>query len=295
MLTRSLVLVLLATGVATAVAQAAPPPGPPWPVNHPLPNKRPATDAPQQHFAVAELDQSAAPIGAAVTVRAAIANPKMGGEYELRYQIRVHTKKGEHGALLGLKDSPNGVSYIVRKVKCEYDWIEFYETFDITRKDLSGMTNLPQFENGLSDRDVVLRIEPQLYDVAEKKWLTPAKTPAAIVVATVGSNSRVFKLRSLSEWLVEKARAGESKKALETLADLDEFNTIANRVQESFHQILEAKDVAEAQKLLVVAGIEAEKLNWKSNFNLKQSLEALAKGPDGQLKDAAKKKLDEAK
>jgi|GEM_PF-4396639 len=159
---RTLTLTVLAAAFLATVAEAAPPPGPPWPVNYARGKVRSADEAPTNDFAVADINHTTGgPIGAVVDVRAAIAKPKMGQEYELRYQYRIHTKKGEVGPLLGTTDFPNGVSFTASRVKCDYDWIEFYETIDITRKELNGMTNMPIPPKG-ADRDVFIRVEPHL-------------------------------------------------------------------------------------------------------------------------------------
>jgi hypothetical protein len=295
MTARTLALTVFAAGICAATVTAAPPPGPPWPVNYPLSATRSSRDAPDDHFALAELSRGGSPFAVEVSTRAAVTKPKTGNVYELRYQIRVHTKKGDYGPLLGTKETPAGVSFVVRRVTCEYDWIEFYESFDITRKDLSAMTNLPVGEKG-QERDVLLRVEAHLYDVAEKKFLTPAKTPAAIVVASVGPNGQVWAVRPLTEWLALHGGSAEvAKKGLGALADLDEFGTISNRVEDAFATVLGSKTTAVAAKLLFIAAVDAKTLNWKSSYHLKGALEALAAGPDGELKSTAQKKLAEAK
>jgi hypothetical protein len=97
---RLTLLVILALWGATGSVVATPPPGPPWPVNYPRVAPRSASDAPDKDFAIAEVKANAAPIGAVVTMSASIAKPKMGNSYDLYYQIRIHTKKGETGPLL---------------------------------------------------------------------------------------------------------------------------------------------------------------------------------------------------
>ena len=86
--------------------------------------------------------------------------------------------------------------------------IEFDEELDITRSQISGMTRLPAREEGESDLDVVLRIEPQIYDATGKKYLTMPRTSAAVLVANVGRKSKVYRLQSLSKWLVMKSHGG---------------------------------------------------------------------------------------
>jgi hypothetical protein len=281
---------------ATGRAAASPPPGPPWPADHPPSKERPATDAPGKDFCFADVAANGAPVGVGVKVTAAVARPKVGNKYELYYQLRVHTQKGEVGPLLGTKEFADGKPFLLRQVTCEYDWIEFYEEFDVTRKDVSGMTNLPAPASGGPDKEVMIRVEPQLFDVAEKKYVTPAKTPAAIVVATVGARGKVSKLQSLSAWLVEKGGPGwDPKKAVAVLADLDEFGTAGNGVEDAIHTVLGMKDVSPETKVLFINAVPPATLNWKSSYPLKRTLEGLASGTDKDLKAAAQKKLDEAK
>jgi hypothetical protein len=281
---------------AAGRSSAAPPPGPPWPVNYPTPKERPATDAPDKNFASATVEANGAPVGVAVTVIAAVARPKLGNKYELYYQLRVHTGKGETGPLLSTRESPEGKPFLVKQVTCEYDWIEFYEKFDVVRKDITGMINMPSREEGGSDKEVVIRVEPQIWDVAEKKFLTPGKTPAAILVAGVGAHAKVWKLQSLSSWLTEKVTGGsDPRKALEVLAELDEFSSTGNGVEEALLAGLNAKDVPTSTKVLYVHAVPATSLHAKTSFYLKRALEELAAGAEGELKTAARKKLDEAK
>ena len=282
--------------VGAGVGVAEPPPGPPWPTNVPALKGRPASDAPAKDFAVAEVEASGGPVGVGVAVRAAVAKPTLGNTYDLYYQIRVHTKKGEFGPLLATKESASGLTVLVAQVKCAYDWIEFYEKFDVTRGDLSGKLNLPAREKGGGDRDVVLRVEPQIWDEAAKVYLTATKTPAALVVASVGAAGKVWKVRSLGAWLIEQSGSGmDPKQALATLADLDEFSPESNGVDEAIATVLSTRAVASEKKALYVAAVRAETLKTLSGYNLKRTLEEFAAGPDGELKAAAKKKLEEAR
>jgi hypothetical protein len=287
-------LALFALGFAAAsTAPAAPPPGPPWPTNRPQWGTRSAAEAPEKSFAVAEVSESAGGLVVVVSARAAVAKPKMGQEYELTYQLRVHTKKGEVGPLLGTKQFPKGVSQRVCTVKCEHDWIELYETFDVTRKDLSGMTNLPGTEKGGT---VFIRVEPHLFDVSANAYLTPVRTPAAVLVASVAPGGRVLELRPVGEWLAGwNGSAADAKSALARLADLDEYDPTFNRIESAFARVLASETANAGAKAEFVRAVDAKRLNWKSFWEVRKALEALAAGPDGELKAAARAKLDEAK
>jgi len=284
-------------GATARPAVAAPPPGPPWPVNYPIDGARPASAAPAESWATAQVESTGGPLGIEVAVRAAVAKPAMGGAYELYYQLRVHTKKGEFGPLLGGPGGGQpGLPILVRAVKCEYDWIEFYERFDVTRKEMSGIANLPAPDAGAADLSVFVRVEPHLYDVAAKKYLTVPKTPAAIVVLGVGSNHKVWSARSLSDWLVLQAEPGrDSAKAVAAVSDLDDYDPTANGMESAVEQVLANPRTLPATKVLYIGMVPAKVLGRASAVSLLHALDRLAKEGEGDVKAAAEKKVAEGR
>jgi hypothetical protein len=254
------------------------------------PPNRTASDAPKKDFALAQVEASAYPIGVVVRVVGAVAKPKKGNKYGLYYQLRLHTRKGQAGPTLGTKDYPDGKPFFLQAVNGEYDWIMLSDEFDVTRQEVSGMKNLPH-GSGEGARLVLLRVEPHLYDFAKKAYLTPTRTPAAIVVASVDAHGKVIALMSLAEYLI--GASANPKKALDLLADLDEFDTTANGIEEAIIRVLTNKDVGSKNKLLYIRAVPARTLKTKAGFNLESALTALAKGSDEELKKAAQEKLAE--
>jgi len=116
------------------------------------------------------------------------------------------------------------------------------------------------------------------------------------VVASVATNGRVWRVCSLAEWIAERGTSVDgAQQVMSILADLDEYDTIANCIEGAFAKVLDSKSAPDVAKLLFINAVEGKKLTWKSHYELRQSLETLAAGPEGKLKDSAKKKLEEAK
>ena len=248
--------------------------------------------APGEAFAVADVQADGSPVGVGVHMRGGVAHPKLGGSYELYYQIRLHTRAGDVGPLLGDKEMPAGRAYLVRRLTCESAPLEFDEELDITRAQISGMSQLPSRQEGKSDLDVVLRIEPQIYDVAAQKYLTDARTSAAILVADVGAASKVYRLQSLSGWLVMKSHGGwDSSKTIELFSTIDVYDPIGNHIPEAVEQVLDETDATPQTKAMYITALPAETLKIDVAYNLVQKLKALAASDNAEIKAAATKKL----
>lgn len=292
---RKLAAALLATAaVGSAYADGPkPPPGPPWPPAASAPpgnnsGERDPADAPKESWAGARLDGPATGTGRSVKleVLAAVAKPAIGQEYELDYQFTTHTKKGVAGALV---TKPDGKIWFLQSVKCEYAWIEYYARFEIHRKDLNGLKGMPEPPAGKDSHEVFLRCEPQLFDVAAKKFLTPPKTAAAILVVTVEKGGKVTELRTLGEWVRATGKT-DPDKVIDTLDDRDEYGLEANGVDTAFAELLRDKAVSAANKKTLVRDLPKELVHPKGA--LWSVLNELAGGDDPDLKAAAKKKLE---
>ena len=247
-----------------------------------------------QDFAAANLITDGPPIGVGLHVHATVAHPKIGNTYELYYQVRVHTKPGEFGPLLADKPDSDGKAFLVRQRQCESAPLVFDEQFDVVRGQITGLAKLPLPQPGQPNQDVVLRIEPQIYDVAEKKYLTPAKTPAAMVVAEVAATSVVYQLQSMSHWLVDKSHGGwDPKTTLDLFSTVDAYNAFDNKIPEAFGQVLAEAEATTQTKAMYIAAIPADTLKDLAGYNLLQAIKTLAAGSDAELKSAAQKKLDE--
>ncbi|TWT43547.1 hypothetical protein KOR42_44270 [Thalassoglobus neptunius] len=274
---------------------AVPPPGPPWPHNRPISPTRSASEAPSKSFAIAQAERSGAPIGVEVSVRAAVANPVAGSAYRLYYQFRVHTGKGEIGPVLNVPGTVKNQVVLVEEIIAKYDWIEFYNTFDVTRGQLSGSGNLPSREPKGTDRIVFLRVEPHLWDVAAKRYLTDSRTPAAIIVASVGKDAKVYSLNTVGDWLLKRAKSNSDvAETMAILNDLDVYGPNGLRIGEAIEKVLIEPTVTVATKIGYIEVVDAKSLHWREDYQLLQVLEGLAAGSDDDLKAAAQKKLNEA-
>ena len=301
-MTRRLLLTALLSTAATSPAfgqtVAAPPDfakvyGPSWTAfSRPGPGTRPGKL--EKDVTVGAFGRSGNGMGVEVTFWADVADLKQGNRYELRYQLRVHTKKGEMGPLLGDAGHPNGVAYPLAAATAGDDWLGLEGAVDVTRKDLTAATGLPKPEKGKAQHTVFVRVEPQLYDATAGKYVTPGKTTALVLAAEVGANGKVWELQPLGEW-VAMHRGNTADAALARLADLDEYDGLASGVDRGIERVLETDDVTAETKGKFIAALPAERVSWKPNFNLKMRLEKFAAGDDPVLKAAAEKKLDEAK
>jgi hypothetical protein len=284
---RTLLIVLLAAAIADA--QVSPRPnangwGPSWigggpPGGNPRPKKL------ENCRTAVTIGNDRSEIG--INVRLwGDADVEKGNEYQLSYQLRLHTKKGEAGPILGTADKPSGISNPVTSSAADDAWNGLEGTVDVNRKDISGMTNLP------ADQLAVIRIEPHLYDVKAARFLTPGKTPAIIVMASVGKNGRVDSVVSLRSWIAANARY-DADKVLDKLADLDEYDLYGNGIGEAIGQVLAVKEIPTATKVRFIKAVPKEVVNGKSSPGLWGTLSTFAAGEDADLKTAAKTKLAE--
>lgn len=267
--------------------------GPSWvAVSRPGPSSRPAKL--DRDETVVALGRSGDGLAVEVFLWADVADPKKGNKYELRYQLRPHTKKGGVGPLLGTAARPEGVGFTVATATAGDDWMGLEAEVDITRKDLAAATNLPLPSKGKGPHTVLLRVEPQVYDATASKYVTAAKTTAVVVAVDVSEAGTVYEVRTLGTW-VAMNRGDTADTALGQLADLDEYDPTASRLEAGIEQVLRMDDVGAAIKAKFVAAIPAGRLDWKSNFNLKAAVEKFAAGSDGPLRASAEKKLAELK
>jgi hypothetical protein len=213
------------------------------------------------------------------------AQVQKGNKYQLMYQVRVHVKKGELGPVLGTTDKPDGISIPITSATADDSWNGLEARVDVNRKDLSGMTNLPA--EGL----VALRIEPHLYDETAGKFVTPGKTPAIIVMATVGKRGRVESVVSLRAWIAANAEY-HADKVLETLAGLDEYHMYENGIGEAIATALTSTKIPTETKVKFIKAVPKELVDPRLSGNLWTALNKFADGEDADLKAAAKAKLE---
>ena len=214
------------------------------------------------------------------------AEVQKGNKYELVYQLRVHTKKGEAGAILGTVDKPNGIVYTVASWLADDAWNGMEGDADINRRDLTGMKNLPL------DKLVTIRVEPHLYDPKTDKYLTPSKTKAIIILAAVNEFGRVTSVISLRSWIVSSAQH-HADEVLNRLADLDDYDLYGNKIGDAIGQVLINKEIPSQIKAKFIRAVPKEVVNIKDSTVLWTVLKDFAAGGDSDLQTAAKEKLEQ--
>jgi len=202
---------------------------------------------------------------------------------QLLYQLRVHTKKGDEGPLLGNAAMPNGTIFVVTSGTADEKWNGLEGAADINRKDLSGMTNLP------GNKTVMLRIEPQLFDQTTGKYLTVPKSNAIIVMADVGDNGRVDSVLSLSSWIMHNGQY-ETNAVLDAVATLDAYDVEGNNIADAFGNVLNIKDIPAATKLRLVRAVSKDWVQMRGS-SLAPALTILSTSDDAELQAAAKELL----
>lgn len=247
--------------------------------------------------AKASLNESGGNLGAEVNFRAQVAQPDKTHSYELYYQFRVHTKQGEMGPLLGTTENPQGKPIFVARKSGDAKFVNFDETVDITRGMLTGMSNLTPFDPSLKSYYFSLvRVEPQIYEVSQKKYLTPSKTSAVILVAYVGDNGKVLRLQPLGDLLIWAGTDGRHPtQYLKMLVSLDDYSSLDNKIEEASAAVLSSKTASPEAKLAFLQAMPTKHLGSKDVHALNVALTDLAQGSDAQLKAAAQKVLDGAK
>jgi hypothetical protein len=210
-----------------------------------------------------------------------------GHTYQLMYQLRIHTQTGELGPILGTSDRPTGITYSVASATADTRWNGLEGVADITRKDLTGMTHLPSGEM------VTIRVEPHLYDQTAAKFVTPGKTRAIIVIATVHKSGRVESVLSLRAWIAANAR-DHADKVLTTLAGLDEYDLEGNGIGEAIGGVLNVKDLPTPTKVRFIRAVPKQVVHPKTP-DLWRTLNVFAASDDADLRAAAQAALEAAK
>jgi hypothetical protein len=250
-------------------------------------------------------------LAVAVHLRARIGKPAAGHEYVFRYQIRLHTKAGEIGPLLGASSHPDGIAFdlgpLVRPnnagwmlntpsapatskemVEAAAKTLEFDGMVDITRKELSGMTNLPK-----NSTKAIVRVEPQIYDTTDRKFVTAVKTNAALLFLETGSTGQVWAVRTFQEWFPQEFGTIESAKAaVRVLNDVDAWDR-HNAVIIGFQRVFANKRIKPDAMAVAVRAVPAELIYSKNA--LPSLLATLAESDDAELKSAALARLAEYK
>jgi len=247
-------------------------------------------------MASASRGESGGRIAAEIQLRGVVKNPVKGNVYELYYQLRVHTKKGDLGAILGTADSPTGKAIFAKRRTGEDNTLYLDETIDVTRGGLLGMTNFkPWGKISMGGYyEMILRVEPHIYDVTQKKYISPAKTSAVILVADVSDEGKVVRLQPFADLLSWSGTDGrDPTKYLAMYSDLDEFDTLDNGIEGAYASVLASKTATPEVKLAFLKSMP--KFFGKEAYALQLALDEILKGDDAKLKAAAQARLDEFK
>lgn len=219
-------------------------------------------------------------LGFQVNLRGHLLSPVADHHYDVLYQVRVHTQKGELGPILGDAQNPNGRAIPLGEAK--YDAAsktsDFDFAFDLLRKDLTLCTPLTKGR-------MVLRIEPQVYDQTDQRFLTAPKSEALIAVAMVGDDGKVHSVVPFSKWFAGCCTPGTAPVALELLASLDAVDLEGSAIIPGFEQVLSNPDTKPAQLCAFLAALPARELALGKN-NLRSILAGLAQHADTAVRDA---------
>lgn len=289
-MTRLRRLALLAAFTLCGTAAAKDPYGPSWVGGGPPGGYTRPAKVETSRTAVS-LGEVCPPIGVEVRMWGDVGNVQTGHKYQLMYQLRVQTKKGELGPLLGDAKRPSGVAYVVKELTADENWNGLEGWVDITRKDLTGRTNLPA--NTPRIDPLILRVEPQLFDLTASKFVSEGKPQCLFLVVDV-VNGTVTRIKPLHVWL----RENSDKVATEPLAMLDRldmYDAVENRLHTFYESLIDQPVLLESDYVALLKAMPVEVLASKSGYAVRTRLEKLANDEkaSAELRAAAKAKLDE--
>lgn len=241
------------------------------------------------------------PIGVQVKLWGDVGNVEKGHTYRLMYQLRIQGKKGEAGTLLGDNTRPNGVAYTLATATADDTWNGLDASVDITRAMINGLTGLPK--GAAWGEPILIRVEPQLFDVTADKFLTDGRPNCLFLMVTV-ANGQARSVTPLPKWLT--ASCGKiADDALANLAKLDAYDAGENQLQDFFFDVLlgrvtmQGSDVPAVVKAIPPALLKSEEGKYLDVY-LDKIVRGTATGMDGkpatfagEVKAAAKAKLDE--
>ena len=227
-------------------------------------------------------------LGVGAGFYANIQHPQPGHRYELRYQIRMHQRKGAVGPLIQTKQMPNGAAWRIARSKTAgriSRGVTLAATVDITRRDLLNVTNFPKQRFAR----VVLRLEPHVFDLTAKKFLTPPKTEAIILVADI-ANGRIQKLQLVGEWLYAHRNYGDNL-AVNLFKSLDACSFYDNGLIKTCEEILSEDGAWDDTQAAFLNAMPMEMFKTKSQLGNPGYVDSLRKHAGPKLKAAIERKL----
>jgi hypothetical protein len=295
-MTRLRRLVLLAALAVAGTAPAAEKYGPSWRTQA---DARPAKV--ETTRTAVGLGDSGDPIGVEVKLWGDVGNIEKGHTYRLMYQLRIQTKKGELGPVLGDSGRANGVAYTLKTAVADENWNGLDARVDITRAMIAGMTGLPKDTNW--GEPLLLRVEPQLFDVTADKFVSDGR-PNCLFLAVDVRNGTVARVTPLPKWL--SGSCGKvAHDALANLAKLDGYDPGENDLQDFFFDVLLGRVTGQRSDVpAVIAAIPVPLLKSEGGKYLDAYLDKVVRGTatgadnkpvtfEDEVKAAAKAKLAE--
>ncbi|MBL8727942.1 MAG: hypothetical protein JNM25_05895 [Planctomycetes bacterium] len=254
----------------------------------PLASPAAAQTDPKVLFTSISWSEAESPLGFQIHLRGAIADTDGAHRYDVLYQLRQHARPGEAGPLLGDARNPDGSAFVLGEAPApdSSGRIAFEFAFDLTRKELSGMTPL---EKGR----VVLRVEPQIFDKTARRFLTAPRSDALIAIADVGERGKVHTLVPFGKWFGNCYGEQSATTALQLLASLDAIDYEGNAIVPGFESIFANELTKPAQLVRFLSALPARELAFGKN-NLRHCLAALAEHRDADVRAAASAKIKEA-
>lgn len=165
---------------------------------------------------------------------------------------------------------------------------------------MNWLASEPDKLEGDLTRNVFLRVEPQVFDLTDKVFLTSPKSNAVILVAEVDAASRVYSLEPLSKWLLllynnNFLSHGTLENGLDTLTNLDAYDANGNNLPHVFYTLLRDDRLDEADRVRCIQAVPRDVINvtTKPGAAVGSFLGTFAKEGSPLVKAAAQKKLDE--
>jgi hypothetical protein len=209
-----------------------------------------------------------------------------GHDYQVRYQYRLHAKPGKEGAILGDAGSPNGRAYemgVMEKLPTPAGSAGatqpsqpsaerfgpppermFSGSVDISRKELSALTGLPA-----DKKNILLRVEPQVYDATAKEFVTPRLSHSEIIVVDTYADGKVSAVRPLADWFVSQFVDDQSARA--AMEAVDELTQVDPKTEASvaFERVIFSSTISPEMRALAVKKLPSEYLDQPASIDVR--------------------------
>lgn len=250
---------------------------------------QPADDPADDIFTGVIAEESGSPVAVEANVRVFFRNGKPSPSHRLAYQFRLYSNDGEPGRLLGNPEFPKGRAYFTDATgEPQANGVAYLKTIDVTRLQLSQMTNLPEVPQ---DSSFFLAIEAHAFDTGTNEFLTPPTTSPLIIVGGISRTGQVYRVEHFAEWFAYTAeQPGTRALALRIFQSFEPRIAVYNhRLMPEYEALLEADDIDAAGKADLLKAMPAKWLGEKNN--LPRIVERLAQSADPAVAQAAQAKV----